>query len=260
MTPAARVLPFRGEASEVGAVVTVIGPPKSGKTSHLWRRYARNPARPLPRILSLDVVGEASERDRDAREVFGLEALLAEFRDVAGVGTWHIAASLEPDELEELFWILCPHRRSATTQGFGKAVGGLAIFCDELRGVAPNGLKSSRVKTAYLQYRHHWLTLLGATQHAADVDACTRVGDRLVALRSVDDTTVAAIARATSRAIGERVAELEEYHSITCIRAEGAAYIADADDRVYEVIDYRGRVLRAAPGVRSGGNVTASRA
>lgn len=219
-----------------GAVVTAIGPPKSGKSTLLWDCYTSRE----PRVLSVDVVGWAQKRDRLARATFGLEQTLAALRDVAPLPKWHVAASLERDELEELCWVLCPHRTSERTIGFGKAVGGMTLFCDELLQLAPNGLKSSRVKVAYLQHRHHWLSIHGATQHAPDCDPCTRSGDRVIALRTQDDLSLAAIARATSKAVAALVAELPEFHSVTCVRSVGRAYIADQDYHVYHVIDYRG--------------------
>lgn len=233
-----RAIPI--QAAPRGAVVTVVGPPESGKSQLLWHWYVQH----CPRILSADVVGDPARFDPAARQTFGLEATVAELRDCAELERWHVAASLERDELEELFWILCPHRKSEGTHGFGRAVGGLAIACDELLHLAPNPLgKSSRVKVAYLQYRHHWLSLFGATQHAPDCDPCTRAGDRLVALRTTESLSLAAIGRATSREIADRVAELPQFHSVTCLKSAGRAYLADGAYRIYDVLDYRGRSL-----------------
>jgi hypothetical protein len=242
-----RVLPLvRGADDPRGLVVTVIGPPDSGKSLHLWNVYTRH----APRIITLEVVEETAKRETGARALrrtFGYQDTAAALADVATLATWHVVAWLDRDETERLFRVLCPELLSAQTRSYARAVGGLVVACGELAHAAPLGLgKGSAVRNAYLRYRHHWLSLHGATQHAPLCDPVSRLGaDRCVFFNTPDDLARDAIARASSRDLARRVEELPQYHTLTIVKSLRRAYVADDRARVYEVLDYRARLVAA---------------
>jgi hypothetical protein len=236
-----------------GSILFVAGPTDSGKSRHMWDRYTSH----APRILTVEVVEETAAREDGTREVFetfGYDDTRDALARAAARDRWHVVASLDRDDVERLFFLLCPPRRAKDTISFARAVGGMVLHCGELAHVAPLGLgKNSIVKDAYLRHRHQWLTIHGAAQHAADCDPCTRMyAERCVFLRTQDDLGLQAVARATSAVVAQLVAELPLYHSATCIKREGRVYLADEDYRVYDVKGYRGAALsplsEGAPG------------
>lgn len=246
----------------LGASVTAVGPTGSGKSELLHRLYTSR----APRVITLEVVNETMRRDPRARRVFGRDETTDALQELARVSRWHLVTSLDVDETEWLFRVLVPELRSASTVSYATAVGGLVVSCGELLNVAPNGLgKSSPVKAAYLRGRHWLLSVHGATQHAPDCDPVTRMqADRVVFMRATDDLGLGAVQRATSSHIARVVAELPDFHSATCIRREGKAYIADDRDTVYRVLNFRGDSLSErsgfdAPALSAGAPVSASR-
>lgn len=231
----------------LGASVTAVGPSGSGKSDLLWSQYTRR----APRVVTLEVVEETLSRDASAVRVYGYDELVDTLRDLvlARSHRWHVVVSLDPDEVSRMFSMLCPELRSAATVSFAKRVGGLVVSCGELAAIAPLGLpKTSPIKSAYLRGRHHWLSIHGAAQHAADCDPVTRMqADRLVFMRAVDDLGLSAVQRATSAAVSDVVAQLPDFHSCTAIRREGKAYLADADYSLYRIMDFRGALLWERP-------------
>jgi hypothetical protein len=227
-----------------GSILFVSGPTDSGKSQHMWDRYTCY----APRILTVEVVEETAAREDGTREIFrvyGYEDTRDALRAAAEINRWHVIASLDREEIDRLFYLLCPPLVSATTMGYAKAVGGMVLGCGELAHVAPIGLgKNSIIKTAYLQHRHHWLTIHGAAQHPADCDPCTRMyAKRIVALLTQDKLGLGAIENATSKYVAELVAHLPEFHSATCVKKEGRVYLADEKYRVYDVKGYRDAAL-----------------
>lgn len=234
------------------------GPTGSGKTFHCWHNYVRH----APRKLTLEVVAETHRLDASAVRTYGYQETVAQLADCATLTRWHVIAALDPDEIERLFWVFCP-KLGRDVVSYAKAVGGMAVFASELSWFAGTGLStSSPVKRAYLQGRHHWLSMHGATQHISDTDPCTRMqAEYCVFFKQVDDLGLNAVKRASSAAVAERVAELPLYHSLTWVRAESRAYVAGPDFVVYDVFDYRGERIasRATAGALAGVTSSAGR-
>lgn len=229
-----------------GSTLFVSGPARSGKSSLLWHVYTSR----APRVVTLEVVDETLRLfDPGAIRVYGLADTFDALRSVAGQSRWHVVTSLDPEEVDRLVWLLAPElTQSRGAPGYARAVGGVVLACGELAAIAPNPLpKSSALKHAYLRFAHHWLSIYGAAQHAPDCAPCTRTSvERAVFLRASDDLALNAVAEATTREIAETVAQLPQFHSVTCIKHEGKAYVADGAYRVYDVLDYRGHSLVAA--------------
>lgn len=237
----AKVLPMLPADAPRGMVVTVIGPPDSGKSRHLWHCYTRH----APRVLTLEVVEETLTYDPTGRRTYGIEETIDALSACAALPKFHVIASLGRPEIERLFAILCPELRSARTRSYARAVGGLVVACGELVQPAPLSLgQQSFVRDAFVRFRHHWLSIYGATQHAPLCHPVTRLAaDRCVFFNTPDDLAREAIKRASSRAIAARVDALPQYHTVTVVKSLGRAYVADAEYRVYEVLDYRGALV-----------------
>lgn len=240
------------QAMPLGAVLFVGGPPQSGKSTLMWDCYTRH----APRVVTVEVVDETESReaagdtDREVFRVFGYGDTRAALSKAAELRCWHVIASLDRDEIEQLFYLLCPPLRSRETVSYARTVGGMVLACGELAYLAPNPLgNKSVVKEAYLRYAHNWLSIYGATQHIPDVDPCTRMSaDRCVFLRTQDTLGLDAIKRATTREVADLCRELPEYHSATCFKRLGRVYVADEHYRVYDVRDYRGGTVSRAEG------------
>ena len=228
-----------------GSTVFCSGPPKAGKNHLLWRDYASK----APRLITLEYVRETHRLDPKAIEVYGYDQLVAQLHELAPKPRWHVIAFLSDDDAPRLFSLLAPLEIDGPeSAGYSRSVGGVGVQCAELARVAPLGLaQDSPVKFAFLQYRHHWLSIFAATQRPADVNMAARTTDRSVFLKTAKKRDLGAIADLTTPGLAARVRDLPYRHSLTAIEARSEAYIADEHGQVYEVTDYAGVPL-SGPG------------
>lgn len=231
-------MPVANDDAPRGYAVTASGPTDCGKSRLLWRRYVAR----FPRKLTLDVVPETHKLDAGATCTFGFTETVTALHDLAARKSWHVIAGLTANEIERLFWILAPANNVRGAVSYARAVGGLAVFCGELRHFAARPLTmDSPVRDAYQRGRHHWLSVFGATQHISDCDPCVRMqAKHLVFFQQHDRLGLQAIRNASSDAIAERVRELELHHSITWVGSEARGYVLNAEYEVTDVINHRG--------------------
>lgn len=139
----------------------VCGDSGGGKTHYL--RTVWVPGVQVP-LLVIDLTGEW-EDGADAvvpTTRAAVRALLAGHRRVV------LAAYDLPTEAAALAEILCP--AVPTAPALGRALGGVAVLCDEFDLLMPNGRTPPAWTHAYRRARHYQVTFLAATQRASSVD------------------------------------------------------------------------------------------
>lgn len=123
----------------------------------------------FPRRLVLDFIGEYQDRIPGARYAWDLPETVDALRSAARAGAkWTVVTSMDERHVPELVTALMPTGRLSHS-GFSRAVGGMALECGEVDLIAPNNAGiSDEVKSLWKRGRHHWLSLLTATQRAAE--------------------------------------------------------------------------------------------
>lgn len=220
-------------------IVISVGRKGSGKSQLLWDLFTSR----APRVLSLDNLGETKERDPDVAEVFGWSQLMRALRAVAqldGNGRprfprWHIAASVEPDDLRELFTMLCPPIGTPKEKSLAVAFGGMAVECNEAYDLAPNGRTPDEVLAAWRRGRHYGLDLYMATQRPASVAReVTALADLVFAFAQREPNDIDFLAKQISPAVAAQVRELRP-EDFQCIRYDvnaGTSALLDKNRRV----------------------------
>lgn len=220
-------------------IVFACGRKASGKSQLLWELFTSQ----APRVLSLDNLGESKERDRDTVEVFGMAELRRTLRAVAQVDDkgkflyprWHIAASVEPTDLRDLFRMLCPPIGTPREQSLSYAFGGMAIECSEAYDLAPNGRTSDDILAAWRRGRHYRLDLYMATQRPASVAReLTALTDLVFAFAQREQADVDFLSQHISRGVGEQVRALrpEQYQCVRYDVNDGTSKLLDKSRRV----------------------------
>lgn len=143
----------------------VAGPTGSGK-SHLLRVWAGM----YPRQLVLDTTGEWSSPEGFFNGEIQWAGTAGEvskaLKAVADFSRWRVVVPTERLEAEQLIQLLVPIHRPGRSS-FPRAVGGMALIVDEAAELSPNNPRA--VRPVWLRGRHHGLSVLAASQRAADV-------------------------------------------------------------------------------------------
>lgn len=154
------------------SVALVVGRRGSGK-SVLLRRAQRT----RPRVVVLDAMhGETFDTIApvgggawESCTVTNEEDYLDALRWLASESRWRLI--VRPDDPAQAWWVfagLMP--ANGTVAGYARAVGGVAVWCDEFDLVAPNnaGIHPA-VRASAQRGRHYQLHLLAATRRPAEV-------------------------------------------------------------------------------------------
>lgn len=166
--------------------VLAVGDTGTGKSYFLSRQILPR----YPRVIVLDVTGEMWSK----RQELGGRALLVETAAevVLGVrqlsrapGPWRVYAAMTAAETHLLCAALVPER-IATAPSLSRAVGGLALYCDELELLAPHS-SPEIVNGLWNRGRHVWLSIIGATQYPASVKPLVRGASRLFVIGQLGD-------------------------------------------------------------------------
>lgn len=208
----------------------VAGPTGSGKT-HLLRVWAR----PFPRQLVLDTTGEWANLQGFAGEVawagdrVKLHAALQRF---AALPRWRVVvptSALEPEELVAMLVPMFQPNRAS----FTKAVGGLALVIDEAAEIAMN-VTASKVRPLWLRGRHHGLSVLAASQRAADVGRMvTSQSERVAITRMMEPIDLAYWRQFLREEWFEALLALEERQAVCVNRVtQRAEVISTAGERI----------------------------
>lgn len=205
------------------------GPTESGK-SHLLRVWARK----HPRQLVLDATGEWSEMAEPGRRVEYAEdmgQLREKLRECAKApGKWRVVISTEVltqgkgENLEQLVQLLAPVYKPGRVS-FTRSVGGLALIFDEAYEVCSHG-RSHIVRPLWLRGRHNGLTILAASQRAADVGRMVTSQSGRVAITSTSEPIDLAYWKSTlPEEYYPHLLQLKERQAICYYRAERRASV-----------------------------------
>lgn len=172
-------------------VLSAFGMRGSGK-SHLLGDVARH----FPRRLVLDFLGEHDGRIPGARYAWDLPETVDALRAAAKAGErWTVVSGMDERDVPALVSALMPSGRLSRA-GFSRAVGGMMLECGEVDLIAPNhsGI-SDEVKSLWKRGRHHWLSLLTATQRAAETHRIiTSMSDAVCSFRQHEPRDIAYLA------------------------------------------------------------------
>jgi hypothetical protein len=166
--------------------VFAVGDTGTGKSYFLSRqilpRYAR--------VIVLDVTGEMWEKRAElggrAGQVETAAEVVQMVKALAGnPRPWRIYAALSKPETWRLAAALVPER-IATAPSLSRAIGGLALYCDELEQVADKTAPEI-VNGLWNRGRHVGLTVIGATQYPTSVKPLVRGASRLFVIGQLGD-------------------------------------------------------------------------
>lgn len=195
-----------------------------------------------PRVISIDVNGEAPKYNPDAIECTSVDEVLdvALFARVKGFDRWHVQAVLDRAELPRLFRILAPeYKGSAAPPSITRAVGGIAVECSEAYAFAPNAGAHPDVLESFFRGRHHGLAFLLAAQRATALTVAARSqADVLVAFRTTDPNELTWAATKFGVQAVDHIRTLEKYH---------CAMYVDGESSIYWLNDKREVVRRSTP-------------
>lgn len=165
--------------------VFACGDTGTGKSYFLSRQVLPK----YPRCIILDVTGEMWQQ----RRALGAGVLCETAADVvrtvqktAGRPAWRIYAVLSRAETHKLAAVLTPEERIASAPSLSRAVGGLALYCDELETLAGHA-SPEVVNGLWNRGRHVGLTIIGATQYPASVKPLVRGASRLFVVGQLSD-------------------------------------------------------------------------
>lgn len=210
------------------------GPTKGGKT-WLLRQWAR----PYQRQIVLDATGEWAEGEEPGREVAYAESMQEFGAELARLarqgGRWRVVISTEAVDLAALVQLLAPvHRRGRSS--FTRQVGGLALIFDEAYEVCSHD-KARIVRPLWLRGRHNWLSILAASQRAADVGRMVTSQSELVAITQTSEPIDLAYWRSTLPAeYYPHLLELKRWTALLYERSERSAKIITTEGKVLGVL------------------------
>lgn len=165
--------------------VFACGDTGTGKSYFLSRQVLPR----YPRSIILDVTGEMWQQ----RKALGAGVLcesaaevVAAVRKLARRPAWRVYAVLSRTETHALAGVLTPEERIASAPSLSRAVGGLALYCDELETLAGHA-SPEVVNGLWNRGRHVGLTIIGATQYPASVKPLVRGASRLFVVGQLSD-------------------------------------------------------------------------
>jgi DNA helicase HerA-like ATPase len=168
--------------------VFAVGDTGTGKSYFLSRQILPK----YPRVIVLDVTGEMWQQRADVPggAVVQVETALEVAQAVGrlarnGTRTWRVYAPLSAPEVVRLCSALVPER-IATAPSLARAVGGLALYCDELELLAPHAAPPI-IAGLWNRGRHVGLSVIGATQYPTSVKPLVRGASRLFVVGQLGD-------------------------------------------------------------------------
>lgn len=161
--------------------VFAAGATGSGKTHFLRTQVIPG----TPRAVFVDFVGEWERRRRELRGRVVVATSLGDaaraLRDVARVREWSLIVQCDPAEFPALARLLVPAKFTDHEPVYARAVGGLALVCDELDLLAPHNAPPE-VLGLWRRGRHAGLSIYAATQTPASVHPIVRGMSRYLVL------------------------------------------------------------------------------
>lgn len=211
------------------------GPKSSGKTTFLYRHFTRH----QPRVLTIDVAGEAVDMNADAIVAAGYADTVRALRFAATKGRrWHVAAVLDREDIARVGELLAPKIRPDKI-GFARAIGGLAVECGETQYILPARGASEHWRNAVALSRHYLLSLLTASQRPSLCDRIlTSQADVIFSLRHNEPADIDYLA-SYAPAFRAVIPALAPYHVAYLDRVSMTLFVADERGRVTRRLDGR---------------------
>jgi hypothetical protein len=223
------------EPARKNRIVLVLGRKESGKSTYLRTFWTRHE----PRLITLDYTGESATIYPDAIPAYSFTEcaeLLARFirNDVR---EWHIVAGMPEPDVAALYGLLVPI--DPRVPSMARALGGVAIECDEVSFVAPLDMpKSSPIVRAALIGRHHALSQFYATQRPVSVSRMvSSQADVITSLRMHEPRDRRFLRDTVGVAFSEAVYELPPHHHAEYVTASGLVTIRDANGKTVRALD-----------------------
>lgn len=200
--------------------VFATGATGSGKTTLLRRLYVERTAR----VLIVDFLGSDWPQLPGAHVVGGLDELADALGKVAGAKRWRIVAGLAPDDMPALAAWLLP-QSLADGASFPRAVGGMALVCDEADLIAgPNA--DPRVLDLSRRGRHVGLSLYYASQRPAQVARLvTASSEHLLLCKQHEPRDLAYLRGLAPGAVVDELARLPDHGAIFWATREGQGHV-----------------------------------
>jgi len=216
--------------------VFAVGDTGTGKSYFLSRqvlpRYAR--------VIVLDVTGEMwLQRAALAGRAVQVDSAAAVVRQVQALAPlrspWRIYAALTEAETVKLCTALVPER-IATAPSLSRAVGGLAVYCDELETVAGHS-SDPMVNGLWNRGRHVYLTIIGATQYPTSVKPLVRGASRLFVVGQLGDPNAVDYLRRAGmpEKVMSWVESLQFQHLVLFDKRVRRGWLLDRDHRQVDV-------------------------
>ena len=217
-------------------VVSAFGMRGSGK-SHLLGELAAH----FPRRLVLDFLGEHEGRIAGARYAWDLGETVDALRQAHRQGKrWTVVSGMDERDVPALISALMPSGRLSRA-GFSRAVGGMVLECGEVDLIAPNhsGIPDE-VKSLWKRGRHHWLSLLTATQRAAETHRIiTSMSDAIVSFRQHEPRDIdylASVMAAPGVDVAAELVRLPRFHYLRKWVQLGRLELVNATGQVSRVL------------------------
>ncbi|GMV11563.1 MAG: hypothetical protein AMXMBFR55_32970 [Gemmatimonadota bacterium] len=176
--------------------VFVSGATGSGKSHFIRARIMPR----VPRAVYVDFVGEWERRRAELRGRVALAYSVHDARtrlaELAGVREWSLIVQIDPSEFAEMARLLVPPRFTDATPVYARAVGGVALVCDELDLLAPHNAPPD-VLALWRRGRHVGLSIYAATQMPSAVHPTVRGMSRYLVLCQMHEVNAINYFRAT---------------------------------------------------------------
>lgn len=190
-------------------------------------------------MLTVGHIPQDLGRDPDVIRTLGRAQLYQALERASSYDAWHIAAALEPEDLEELFTLLAPPLGSPR-ESLSLAFGGMAIECGEAYEIMPNGRTADAVLAGLRRGRHCSLDwYLGSQRPAAIAREATAQANLIFAFAQREPRDIDFLAESVSQPFADQVRQLHlgDYRCVVHNVDDGTSRVLDRDRRTIGRLD-----------------------
>lgn len=209
-------------------VVASVGRIGSGKSQLLWELFVSL----APRVLTIGHVPQDLARDPNVIKTRGRTELYAALERASGYKSWHIAAAIDPAQLDELFTLLAPPLEDPPESSLSLALGGIAIDSGEAYDLFPVGYTPPPRLAAIRRSRHYSIDFYLGSQRPHSVHReVTAQAHLIFAFAQSEPRDIKFLAESVSRPFAEQVRALvlEEHRCLVHDRRRGTSMTLNAD-------------------------------